>query len=224
MNAVKTLVAKVWRHFMNDSLYRNSIYLLLNMGLTAVAGFVFWAICTRLYPAEEVGYATVLFGALGLATSLSNLGMNRTLVRFLGSSKTPARDLVSKLLLVALGSTVVGVVLSFFLDAFGVERTSASVVAVFIASALFMSVKLLFDNVFIALKSASGTLIENAAFNLVKLVLPVATVSLGFIGIFSAQLAAAVAAVIISVLLLRGKHNYGFLTKPSRESMRGKWA
>jgi O-antigen/teichoic acid export membrane protein len=200
------------------------MYLLLNMGLAAVAGFAFWAICTRLYPAEEIGYATALFGALGLATSLSNLGMSRTVVRFLGSSKMQARDLVSKLSLVALGATVFGIVLSFFLGAFGIEHSTANVMAIFIATVLFMSVKLLFDNVFIALKSASGTLVENIAFSAVKLVLPLLTVSLGFLGIFSAQLAAAVAAVIVSVLLLRRKHSYRFLTKPSRESMRGKWS
>jgi O-antigen/teichoic acid export membrane protein len=194
------------------------------MGLAAVAGFAFWAICTRLYPAEEIGYATAMFGALGLATSLSNLGMSRTIVRFLGSSKMQARDLISKLSLVALGATVFGIVLSFFLGAFGIEHPTANVMAVFIATVLFMAVKLLFDNVFIALKSAFGTLVENLAFSAVKLALPLLTVSLGFLGIFSAQLAAAVAAVIISVLLLRRKHSYRFLTKPSRESMRGKWS
>jgi len=213
----------MWKHGMNDSLYRNSMYLLLNMGITALAGFAFWAICTRLYPAAEVGYATALFGALGLATSLSNLGMNRTIVRFLGSSETPARDVVSKLALVGAGATLTGVVLSFFLDAFGIEQTTATVVAVFIATVLFMSAKLVFDNIFIALKSASGTLLENTAFNIVKLVLPVLMISFGFLGIFSAQLAAAAVAVLLSLVLLTRKHNYRLLTKPSRQSLQGKW-
>jgi len=214
---------RVWRHFMQDSLYRNSMYLLLNTAVTALAGFLFWAVATRFYNAEDVGYATALFGALGLATSLSSLGMGRTIIRFLGGSQTQARDVVTKLALVALGSFAIGVILSFFLGSFGIEHPTPNLAVIFVATVLLVSVKMLFDNVFIALKSAAGTLAENVVFSVAKLIFPVLSVAFGFMGIFTAQLAAAVLAVLVSVWLLRRKHGYRFRVRPSKASLRGKW-
>ncbi|MDK2783385.1 MAG: hypothetical protein PWQ32_974, partial [Thermococcaceae archaeon] len=48
------LLKQEFRNFKNP-LYRNSIYISLASLTTAVAGFLFWAIAARLYPAEDVG-------------------------------------------------------------------------------------------------------------------------------------------------------------------------
>lgn len=223
MKSLHQLFMRLWRHFMYDSLYRNSIYLLLNMGFTALAGFLFWALCARLYSVENVGYATALLGAMALGTAFSSLGMNRTVLRFFALSKTQSQDLVTKVLLVTLGSLVAGLVLSFFLTNFGLQQAHGWTAVVFIATVLAMSIKVLFDNVFIAFKSASGTLIENIVMNVCKLGFPVFAVGWGFMGIFSAQLVGALAAILASVLLLRMKHRLAFRTRPSLAAMRGKW-
>jgi O-antigen/teichoic acid export membrane protein len=83
--------------------------------------------------------------------------------------------------------------------------------------------KLVFDNVFIAIKSASGTLVENIAFSAAKLAAPFLLVSLGFMGIFASQLAGALLAVMASAWLLHRRHAYRLLTRPSRRSLKGKW-
>ncbi|WP_297506931.1 lipopolysaccharide biosynthesis protein, partial [Thermococcus sp.] len=63
-------------------LYRNSIYISLSSLTTALAGFIFWAVATRLYPAGEVGVASAVVSALNLTFQLSMLGMNYALIRF----------------------------------------------------------------------------------------------------------------------------------------------
>ncbi len=37
------------------SLYRNAVYLMADIGVTAIFGLVFWGVMVRLYPAEDVG-------------------------------------------------------------------------------------------------------------------------------------------------------------------------
>jgi O-antigen/teichoic acid export membrane protein len=219
----KKLISRLWRHFMSDSLYRNSIYLLINLGITALTGFAFVLVCTHFYSQKEYGYATALIGSLGLATSLSNIGMNRTIVRFLSKSKQKSQDLVTKILIVSLGAVVAGAFLSIFFKKFGIKDATLTTSIVFVITVLIVSIKGLFDNVFIATRAASGTLIENTIFNVIKVIFPLFVVTLGFMGIFSAQLVASLAAIMLSVFILSKKHHFNLTVKPTKKSMEGKW-
>ncbi len=67
---------------LKSPLYRNSIYISLSSLTTAVAGFLFWAIAARLYPAQDVGVASAIVSALNLTFNLSMLGMNFAIIRF----------------------------------------------------------------------------------------------------------------------------------------------
>ena len=67
---------------LRSPLYRNSIYISLSSLTTALAGFIFWAVAARLYPAGDVGIASAVVSALNLTFQLSMLGMNYALIRF----------------------------------------------------------------------------------------------------------------------------------------------
>lgn len=220
---IAAYVRSVYKHAVRDSFYRNSLFLLVNMGFSTVTGFFFVIICAHLFSQQAFGYSTSLMGALGVATALSNLGMNRTMVRFLGRSENKSQDLVTKLLLTLGAAVLCGVGMSFFLRTFGIKHANSLTVVIFIATVLLMSVKNLFDNAFIAIRKSSGTLIESSLFSVTRLIFPIFVIGSGFIGIFSAQLAGAIVAIIVSVFLLTMKHGFEFRVKPSRESMEGKW-
>lgn len=208
---------------MRDSLYRNSIYLLINMGMMTVTGFLFVLICTKLYSQEDFGYATALIGALALAAGLSNLGMNRTVVRFLGLSESKLKDIITMLLLVIFGSLIVGGIMSLFFDSYGIKNASGLIIIMFIVSVVVMSIKVLFENVFIATLDSVGVLIENTVFSFVRLVVPFVAVGFGYAGIFSAQLAGAILAVSVSIYLLKKRSLLKLRVRPSKNSMQGKW-
>jgi O-antigen/teichoic acid export membrane protein len=179
----------VYRNFMDDSFYRNSMYLLINMGVSTLSGFLFVVICAQLFTQASFGYATSLLGALGLATAFANVGMSRTVVRFMGRSQNQSQDLVTNVVLVSAFSMLSGIILSLFFHSFGIKHTDPLVVIVFISTVFLMSIKPLFDNVFIAIRESSGTLIENSIFSIARLLFPILVVGSGYIGIFSAQLA-----------------------------------
>jgi O-antigen/teichoic acid export membrane protein len=199
------------------------MYLLINMGVSTGSGFLFVIICAHLFTQASFGYATSLLGALGLATAFANVGMNRTVVRFMGRSSNRSQDLVTNILLVSGFATLSGIILSHFFSSFGIKHIDPLVVVIFITTVFLTSIKSLFDSVFIAIRESSGTLIENSLFCAARVLFPILVIGSGYIGIFSAQLAGVILALAASVLLLRRKHGFNFLVKPSKTSMDGKW-
>jgi O-antigen/teichoic acid export membrane protein len=193
------------------------------MGVGTGTGFLFVIVCAHFYSQADFGYATSLMGALGVATAFSNIGMNRTLVRFMGKSENKSQDLATGILLVSGFAMLSGIALSHFFSSFGIKHADSLVVIIFIITVFLMSIKALFDNVFVAIRESSGTLIENSISNIARLLFPILVIGSGYIGIFSAQLAAAILALAASVVLLRRYHGFTFLVKPSKTSMSGKW-
>ncbi len=223
MNVLRERVTHVYSSFIGDSFYRNSMYLLISMGVSTGTGFLFVLVCTHYYSQSDFGYATSLLGALGVATAFSNVGMNRTLVRFMGRSMKKSQDLVTGIFLVSGFAILSGVVLSRYFSSFGIKHADLAVVSIFVVTVFLMSIKALFDTVFIAIRESSGTLIENTLFNTVRLFFPILVVGSGYIGIFGAQLAAVIFALGASIIVLRRYHGFTFLVKPSKSSMSGKW-
>lgn len=212
-----------YRSFIDDSFYRNSSYLLINMGVSTVSGFLFVVICAHLFSQVSFGYATSLLGAVSVATAFANVGMNRTVVRFMGRSENQSQDLVTNILMVCGSATITGVVLSFFLRSFGIKHVNALVIVIFIFTVFLLSIKPLFESAFLAIRKSSGILIENSLYSLTRLVFPLFVVGSGYVGIFSSQLAAVFIALIACVLLLKRRHGFDLFVKPSRTSMDGKW-
>jgi O-antigen/teichoic acid export membrane protein len=216
-------VVRFFRSAFGDSFYRNSTFLLINMAIATASGFLFIIVCAHLYTQADFGYATALFGALGVATAFSNIGMNQTLLRFMGKSENKSQDLATGILIVSGFSVVSGIVLSLFFSSFGIKHADATVVTIFVATVFLMSIKTLFDNVFIAIRKSSSTLAENTVFNVSRLLFPILVVGSGYIGIFSAQLAAVILAIIVCIVVLRRYHGFAILVKPSLNTMSGKW-
>jgi O-antigen/teichoic acid export membrane protein len=84
-----------WRGFLKVSLYRNAIYLALNSAVNALGGFLFWIIAAKLYTTESIGLASAAISAIGLLSSITNLGLNYGLIRFLSSSGEKAHEMVN---------------------------------------------------------------------------------------------------------------------------------
>ncbi|GAH42108.1 unnamed protein product [marine sediment metagenome] len=57
---MKKTISKLYNYLPNDSLYRNSIYLMLSTRVMAVFGLFFWIINARLYSSEQVEIVATL--------------------------------------------------------------------------------------------------------------------------------------------------------------------
>ena len=77
---MKETISKFYNYLSNDSLYKNSIYLMLSTGVMATFGFFFWIINARIYSAEQIGIGTTLLSIMSLISSFSILGLGTGLI------------------------------------------------------------------------------------------------------------------------------------------------
>jgi O-antigen/teichoic acid export membrane protein len=87
--------AKGFKAFFNVSLYRNASYLMLNNIIMQATGFFFWMAAARLYSAEAVGLSSAVISAMLLLSTLSYMGMDYSLIRFLPGAGSKASDMIN---------------------------------------------------------------------------------------------------------------------------------
>jgi len=213
---MKKIISKFYNHLANDSLYRNSIYLMLSTGVMAVFGFFFWIINARLYSAEQVGIGTTLISVMTLITSFSILGLGTGLIRYLPTSERKNKKINTSFTLVGLTSIFISIFFLVFLKTFSPRllfvRESIIFSLLFILFIVFSSLNIISENVFIAYRSSKFVLIKNTISSIVKLILPIFLVAIGAYGIVVSMGIAMAVAFLVSLVILILRFNY--LPKP----------
>ncbi len=210
------MIRKIYGKVMNDSLYKNSIYLMLSTAITAGLGFFFWMIVTRLYTPEKVGLASTLISIISLITTFSLLGLNTALVRYLPTSERKNDKINTVFTISVLATLVVTTIFLLGINTFSPKlmfiKENLYYAIFFIASMIFMTLFTMIDSVLLAYRSAKYTLVKSSIFGVVKVILPLLLVSLGAMGIFGSVTIAAGVAFVYALIVLIVK--FGYKLKP----------
>lgn len=210
------LIEKVYLHFKRDSLYRNSIYLMISNFTMAVFGFIFWIINARIYPSSDIGLATSLISITTLISTFSMVGLNSGLLRYLPNSKNKNEIINTVFSVSTLVAIVLSVVYIFSIPLFSpllmTLRNDAIHAALFTLFAIFSTLNLLVDNVFISYRSSGNVLAKSILFSLLKLILPLLLFSLGAFGIFYSVSISLTVGFIAAVIILI--YNFSYRIKP----------
>lgn len=176
--------------FFHESLLRNSVYLMASTGVLSLFGFLFWIITARLFSAEEVGFATTLISAMNLIATLSLVGFNASLVRFLPENTRPNGMINAALAIVSVTSLVLAAgfvaFIPFFSPKLAFMQSSILAIALFVVFCILSALNILTDAVFLAHRRAHFILIINTIFSASRLAFPFLLISLGAVGIFAA--------------------------------------
>lgn len=211
MDATQKLVVRTWRHFMHDSLYRNSIYLMLSTYVQAGFGFFFWLIAARLYTPNEVGLATALISAITLLATLSLVGMDNSLIRYLPEAKKPAQFISNALTLVAVAALVVGLVYVFGIGLFAPKlefiRGSWEHIALTVLMTMGAALCTVADYIFMAFRRSGFVLGKGIVLSVAKVGLLFVLVSQHAYGLFLAASLGMVLAFVFSVVAIKFSHS-----------------
>ena len=201
------------RRVKEDSLLRNSVYIMSVTVVTSLLGFVFWLVAARRFDATEVGLSAALVSAMTLVSLLSNLGINTALVQMLPRRKDGSEwsaTLNAGLLVGLLSGALVGLLTAFVLpllsSQFDVLTKSVGYLFVFVAGVVLTTATNLLDYACIAELKAEKTLIRNTVFSIVKiplLLLPF-VVALGTFGIFFSWVLATAITVVVAFAMVPG--------------------
>lgn len=204
---------RLWKHFQSDTLFRNSVYLMLTTGAMGVLGFFFWLICTHLFAPAEIGTGTALISAMSLISAISLLGFNSTFIRILPNSQNRDNEINTGSLLVIGASALMAIAyvcgVTLFTPSLSVVQQNFWYAAGFVVMTALASINGLTDSIFIAYRSAQYTLITDGFITSgIKLLLPLVFVAIGAYGVFAAAGLGASAGMIASVAFLVWKFGY----------------
>jgi O-antigen/teichoic acid export membrane protein len=220
-------VRRLIRHFQTDTLFQNSVYLMLSTLVQAVLGFAFWLLNARLFAPDQIGLASALISASTFIAYLSLLGFNSTFIRFLPTSKQRNDKLNTGLSLVLVMATAVSIMYVIALPMLapklaGVVHTPGLALSFVVLSALGAG-NLLTDSVFIAYRAAAYNLLIYSIQSVAKLALPFALVGLGAYGVFASSGLAAAMALFLSAYFMMRRFAYRPRLMVSEQVVRTVW-
>jgi O-antigen/teichoic acid export membrane protein len=191
---------------MKDSLYRNSIYLMLSTAVMGGFGFVFWIIAARLFTTAQVGLGSALIASINLITGLSLLGLNMGLIRFLPSSLEKNEKINTVIVVTSLVTLFVSTIFVYWINIFSpsmiVLKHNLYYAVFFIIAMIIMTVSIVIDSVFTAYRSTNYVLLKSVLFSVGKLIFPFVLISLGAFGIFGTWIFSTILAVVVSLYFL----------------------
>src|SRR5579871_2349349 len=203
---------RIYAHFMADSLYRNSLYLMLSTGVMAFFGFFFWILNARLYKPEQIGIATTLISVMTLISNFSLLGLNVGLVRFLPTSNKKNEKINSALLLVISATIVASVIFISGLKLFSPQllflQKNYLLLASFMLFVIGSTLNTFIESIFMAYRSSSKILMKNTLLSILKVIFPLFFIFLGSYGIFASVSVATLVSVLVgfTILILQRKY------------------
>ena len=197
---------------MHDSLYRNSIYLLLSSVIASLFGFIFWLIAAHLAPPSEIGIATTAISTVSLLATLSLFGWNNSLIKFLHEHRNKNSVITASFGL----TTVISIILSaiYILNihwltphiAYVFHSPVAKIILVITVAVSMLNI--LIESVFIAYKKSLFVFLKNALFTIGKVALLLILGSKTGYGLFLIIALLTVLSLIFSQLILYAK--FGF--------------
>ncbi len=158
-------------------LYSNAFYLMLNTAVTSLLGFFFWMVVARFYTEAEVGLSSAIISVMTLLGTMSLVGLNASLVRFLPHADKP-RELINSCLtvgglisLLLAGMFAAG--LGYWSPVLAFIKQNIIFVCAFIIFTFLSTLSSLVDATFIATRRASFVLSKNTVYSVLKIPLPV---------------------------------------------------
>jgi O-antigen/teichoic acid export membrane protein len=190
---------------------------MLFMSTTVVAsalGAAYWVLAARLYPPHVVGLAAALLSAMGLASTLSTLGIQGTIVQRLPRrlsgpewSATLAAAVVAATAAALLGACLLVMGLSVAGRRFEIIRDDHAYAALLAAGVAATTVSTVLDYAFVAERASGRMLLRTGTFSLVKVplvVIAATTASVSALGILLSWVVAAFVGLTVSIVLLGG--------------------
>lgn len=174
--------------------------------IMSILGFLFWLAVAHLYTPEQIGSASALIAATTLLGNMSLLGLEYSLMRFLPGSKNQSRDINAAIgfvagaaIFAAIGYLLISPLLGIHLSLLDEPWQKIG----FVVLMIVVSLNSLTDAVFIANRRAELHTLTYTTLATVKLILPLALIPFGSLGIFAAYAIAVASSLALTIFLMR---------------------
>lgn len=195
------------REYATESMVRNSVFLIMNIAITAVAGYGSLSLITHMYSVEAVGLSAAALSAISLVVTITQSGVSYSLPRLLPISKN--RDsMINTVHTAVLLATLVGSVI-FLLTPFADKMYAIGgllFAAIFIVIACAQAGSSVLAVVLIADRESGKMTAANMVPNFIKIAAPPLFRAFGNMGAYLARIiyVAFNYIILISIIFRRG--------------------
>ncbi|HTY90885.1 MAG TPA: oligosaccharide flippase family protein [Methanocella sp.] len=194
------------KKYYTDRLYRNSLAFILNAAISSFYGLIFWILAARLLPASDIGIATLVISVASMIISLSRLGLDAGLMRFLPSAKDK-NVLFNTITIITLAlSLLIAVAYLAGLDIFSPAQSflrGGWLMLIFLGYIAIASINISQNSAITAMRRVDLMVIQNSILGM-RIVLLYFIAALGFIGVLlSFNIAYILSLVVGSVILFK---------------------
>jgi O-antigen/teichoic acid export membrane protein len=194
----------------NESLFRNSASLVMNLALGAGCGYGALLLLTRLFSVQAVGLSAAAAAASALIVFVMQFGINMSLPRFLPESQS--RDgLINTVITIIIPATLLGAVVYLTLPFAGKLYALGGWLfgVVFVIGASVQAGEAVLQTILIADRSSGKVAVGNVIPNLVKLAAPMVFVVLKTTGVYVSRIIADVVGfTVFGILVARRGHRF----------------
>lgn len=156
---------KVVRTHYNDSLYKNSYYILFTSIISSLLGFAFWIVAARAYSVSDIGFAVAIISSVGLITSISKFGLDVSIIRYLDREQNKTALINTCLTVTGITTLLISILFLLGIDVWASKlafiRSSELYTLSFIVFTCLFGMFLIQSNVFIALRNAKYSFLHN---------------------------------------------------------------
>ena len=195
------------RRFLAESLFKNSTFLVMNLGISALCGYGSLALLTRIFSTRDVGLTAAAVSGCTLITTVSLLGITYSVPRYLPTTKNRTvmiNTLLTAVLLVTVLGSVIFLALPYAKNLLVLGGWLFGLA--FVLATCIQAATTLLATVLIADRSSDKVATYGAIPNLLRLGAPPAFAFLGGLGCFLARVVSEVVNVVMyaGVLVRRG--------------------
>lgn len=175
---------KIIDYFYN-SLFRNSLYIMLASISSSCTGFIFWMLAARLYSPEDLGLATAIISSIGVIILLSRLGLDFSIIRYAPTSNKSSIFNTSVIITTTF-AIIIGFIFLVGIDLFSpglYSLKSPFNALLFLAFVALNSFIIVTGNMFVAIRKSEYYLFQNLVIGS-RILFIFIFLTFGFIGIF----------------------------------------
>lgn len=190
-----------FRVMVSDYLYKNSIFILFSSLIASAFGIIYWIFAARFFPESEVGLATAIISVITLITSISRLGFDQAIIKYI-----PIMDknevLGTATIVTTLFSLSIGIIFFLFIDSVSIHLIILKQYGLlFFCFLIVNSIFSVTSTAFVALRKAEKNVIINGIL-VARVLLLVIFISAGMVGILASYLLSILFAAVCAMIML----------------------
>lgn len=204
---IKNPIKNVFKKIYENTIIKNSIFLIMTNIFSLATGFFFWMIATRLYTPSDVGIISAILSSMSLIAVISSVGLPMALTLYLPINTKDADKIINSSLIVCIIiSITISLMFLLGIDIFAPKLKiilgNLELMIVFAMTTMMATISLLIGGIFVAGKKSSFHMIKENIFGITKMVLLVTMSGFGAIGIFISWSMGLMVAIIIGFILM----------------------